>query len=55
MLCGREEAFGMSREELLRLYGLLGRCQAWLRVNVGVKHIFGLLAVDAIAGGGNRG
>ncbi|MBS5433472.1 MAG: hypothetical protein KHY12_06890 [Firmicutes bacterium] len=55
MLCGREEAFGMSREELLRLHGLLGRCQAWLRVNVGVKHIFGLLAVDAIAGGGNRG
>lgn len=55
MLCGRKPDQGLSREELLRLAGLLERCRAYLRVNVGVKHIFGLLAVDSIAGSGNRG
>lgn len=55
MLCGRATDQGLSREALLRLTGLIERCRAYLRVNVGVKHIFGLLAVDSIAGGGNRG
>lgn len=55
MLCGRKPDQGLPREELLRLTRLLDRCRAYLRVNVGVKHIFGLLAVDSIAGSGNRG
>ncbi len=55
MLCGREKARGLSTRQLLELTELLGRCAGYLRVNVGVKHIFGLLAVDSIAGGGNRG
>lgn len=54
MLCGRESARGMSRRSLLRLRSLSDRCLAFLRVNTGVKHIFGLLAVDAIDSGGNE-
>ena len=55
MLCGRQKDLGLSRRQLLRLYELFRRCTAYLRVNVGSKHIFGLLAVDSIAGSGNRG
>ena len=55
MLCARRNSLGLSHGALRRLYGLLERCAAWLRVNVGPKHIFGLLAVDSIAGSGNRG
>ena len=50
MLCGRKPALGLSREELAALSALTGRCLQYLRVNVGVKHIFGLLAVDSISG-----
>lgn len=55
MLCGREKSRGLERADMLRLYGLIDRCIDGLRVNMGVKHIFGLLAVDSIAVGGNRG
>ena len=55
MLCLRRNDLGLSREELTRLHGLIERCGAYLKVNTGVKHIFGLLAVDAVAGSGNRG
>lgn len=39
--------------ELMRLVRLTDRCSERLRVNVGVKHLFGLLAVDSIADSGN--
>ncbi len=55
MLCGRRPDLGMSKSAMLELSELLQRCGTYLRVYVGVKHIFGLLAVDSIAGGGNRG
>ncbi len=55
MLCLRTNAPGLSREELTRLHALIEKCSAYLRVNTGVKHIFGLLAVDSVAGSGNRG
>ncbi len=55
MLCMRRDAQGMSRGELMRLSSLISRCLEYLGVNTGVKHIFGLLAADAVAGGGNRG
>lgn len=55
MLCQREKNPGLSPAELLRLSRLMERCRDYLRVNVGVKHIFGLLAVDSIADSGNRG
>ena len=55
MLCARRDCLGLSHRELRRLCALMDRCAAYLRVNVGPKHIFGLLAVDSIAGSGNRG
>lgn len=54
MLCLRADPCGLPRGELMRLHRLLRRCGDCLKVNTGVKHIFGLLAVDAISGGGNR-
>ena len=54
-VAGRSPAGGLGTEELLRLAALLDRCGAWLRVNTGVRHLFGLLAVDAIAEDENRG
>ncbi len=48
-LTGRAESEGMSPAELLELHALLERCRKMLRVNTGVKQLFGLLAVDAIA------
>ena len=55
MLCSRQKARGMERAELMELYKLLDECAARLKVNAGVKHIFGLLAVNAIDSSGNRG
>lgn len=55
MLCGRKPDLGISPADMLRLTALMERCSAYLRVNVGVKHIFGLLAVNSLPGGGNRG
>ena len=54
MICARQPDLGLDRRDLRRLLTLSERCGACLRVNVGVKHLFGLLAVDAV-GGGNRG
>lgn len=55
MLCSRLPDEGMSRKQMMELIRLLESCVYRLRVNVGVKHIFGLLAVDSISGSGNRG
>lgn len=49
MLCGRRPDLGIGERELVRLSQLTARCGKYLKVNVGVKHIFGLLAVDSIA------
>ena len=54
MLCLRRSDLGMRPAALRHLYALCERCGAMLRVNVGVKHIFGLLSVDAIGGNGNE-
>lgn len=54
-ITGRADPGGLGLAELLRLNALLDRCRAWARVNTGVRHIFGLLAVDAIADDENRG
>ena len=51
MLCSRQKARGMERAELMELHKLLDECAARLKVNAGVKHIFGLLAVDSIPAG----
>ncbi len=54
MLCLRRSDQGMRPAALHRLYALCERCAAMLRANVGVRHIFGLLAVDAVGGNGNE-
>lgn len=43
-LCGRGEDFGLGRGELLRLNGEFSRGEAYLRSNVGVKHVLGMLS-----------
>lgn len=43
MLLMRAPGAGLERRELKRLLELLGTAETYLRVNVGVKHIFGLL------------
>ncbi len=55
MLCARRDSLGFSRARLADLAELNSRCEAYLRANVGVKHIFGLMAVHAPARAGNRG
>ncbi len=54
-ITGRAEAEGLSLAELLRLNRLLERCRTMRQVNTGVRHILGLLAVDAIADEENKG
>ena len=54
-ICGRQDPGGMDAQALLALRELTERLLKMLQVNVSVKQVFGLLAVDAIAGGGNRG
>ena len=53
-LCARRENPGLTERQLLLAAELLARCADYLRVNVGVKHIFGLLAVDSPVGGEQR-
>ena len=48
MLCGRLPDLNMPAEELLRLAGLMERSREYLRRNVAVKHIFGLLSARTI-------
>lgn len=55
LLCGREKGVHLGAGDMLRIAALMERCRDYLRVNVGVKHIFGLLAVDSIDSSGNRG
>ncbi len=52
MLCRRCKNPGLDAGTLMHLNGLLERCRTYLKVNTGVKHIFGLLAVDSIADSG---
>ena len=55
MLCGRKSRQGLTEESIAELLRLMERCGKYLSVNTGVKHIFGLLAVDSPLGSGNRG
>ncbi len=56
VFCGRVKSPGLSAEHMLGISRLMEKCRDYLRVNVGVKHIFGLLAVESIPdSSGNRG
>ena len=48
MLCARRPDMGLKQQELMALSALAAKCGRYLKVNVGVKHIFGLLAVDSL-------
>jgi len=47
-LCGSAKATGLSRKELLRLAQLMDKTEEYLRFNVGIKHILGMLSVETI-------
>ena len=51
MLCLREDARDMDRARLMHLMRLFLKCRDYLGANTGVKHVFGLLAVDAAPDG----
>ena len=55
LLTGRLPEPRMERAQLWALRELIGRCGTYLQVNVSGRQLFGLLAADSIAGGGNRG
>lgn len=55
LLAGRRSEPTIERARLWALHELIARCSLWLQGNVSVRQLFGLLAVDSIAGGGNRG
>ena len=48
MLCKRKNALSMSERTVYELEELMEKSLAMLRLNVSVKHVFGLLAVSAI-------
>lgn len=55
MLCARRSDLGLSPRQLAEIAALAARCEEYLRVNTGAKHILGLLAVDTPLGSRNRG
>ena len=48
MLCGRCSRLGMSEDRLLQLEKLMEQCIRYLKVNVTVKQVFGLLEAASI-------
>ena len=54
-LCFRRKEKRLSRADMLRLCALMDRLAQYLKVNTGVRQLFGLLAVESLAGSGNRG
>ena len=48
MLCGRLPDLGLPRSELLRLEALMERSAEYLRFNVGVKHVLGMLSAESV-------
>ena len=50
-LCCRSRLKGLTREDMLRLCGLMETLIRYQKVNTGVKQLFGLLAVDSLGGG----
>lgn len=48
MLTLRRDAMGMGKTALMELYALMDECRAYLKVNTGVKHVFGLIMVRSM-------
>jgi len=49
ILCGRND-IPLPDRRCIELDGLFSRCERFLKLNTGTRHIFGLLAVDGIGG-----
>ena len=47
-LCGRIPDRKLPRSELMRLAGLMDRAEEYLRFNVGVKHVLGMLSAETV-------
>ena len=48
MLSGRRESCGPDAVQLVKITGLIEKCEEYRRVNTGVKHIFGMLMVKTL-------
>ena len=48
ILCGREKSHGLTKTKCWALLALMETCTEYLAVNTGVKHVFGLIAVQSI-------
>lgn len=48
LLCGREAAGKLSRRDALHLTQLMDKAAEYLKFNVGVKHLMGMLAAETI-------
>lgn len=48
MLCGREPDLGLSRVDVMAMARLLKKAEDYLKMNVSVRHVFGMLAVSGI-------
>lgn len=54
-LCLREDSMGMDKGQLNRIVALMEKCIDYLKVNVNVKQMFGLLETDSIVSKKQRG
>ncbi|MCR5577105.1 MAG: DNA polymerase III subunit [Oscillospiraceae bacterium] len=54
-LCFRRKAKKLTRADMLRLCALMDKLAQYLKVNTGVRQLFGLLAAESLGGSGNRG
>ncbi len=50
LLCQRRKTPQLTPEDCWRILEVMERCQAYLAVNVGIKHLFGAVAVKSIGG-----
>lgn len=48
MLCSRRPLGGLTKREIARLAGLMDKAEEYLRFNVGVKHVLGMLSAETI-------
>lgn len=48
ILCKREQDLSLTKQKCMALLQLMDTCRMYLRVNTGVKHVFGLIAVQSI-------
>lgn len=53
ILSGRQQDYGLTKTKCWALLALMERCVTYLGVNTGVKHVFGMIAVESIGAEGS--